>query len=95
MSSEDFGAALREVAETLGQEQAFSLANSYILMEIVRALALASPDPHKYLADMFERVSFRADQGPIDGESHPVTAQFREAIAQFFSKAGHQLRRQD
>jgi hypothetical protein len=95
MRDEDLGKVLKEFSEALGQLQAFDMANSYILMEIARDLARASPDPHKYLADMFERISARADQGPIDGESHPVNVAFRDAIAQFFLKAEHQLKKRD
>ena len=84
MRDEDLGKVLKEFSEALGQLQAFDMANSYILMEIARDLARASPDPHKYLAEMFERISSRADQGQIEGESDPVVAQFRDSIAQFF-----------
>jgi hypothetical protein len=37
---------------------------------------------------MFERISARADQGPIEKEAHPVNAEFRDAISRFFVTAG-------
>ena len=86
---------LKDVGEVVGQAQAFNRMSSYILMEIVRDIARAQPDPHKYLASMFERISARADKGPIEKEAHPVNAEFRNAIAQFFSKAEHNLKRLD
>lgn len=82
---------LKEVADTLGQAQAFNRANNAILMEVVRDLARMKPNSEKYIADLFERVSARADQGPIEREAHPVNAEFREAIARFFSVAGRKL----
>jgi hypothetical protein len=81
---EDLGAAL-------AQAQAFNRAHNHILMEIVRDIARSQPDPHKYVSDMFERISARADRRPIEREAHPVTAEFRDAIARFFSTAGKNL----
>jgi hypothetical protein len=79
---------MKKMIEALGQAQAFNMAHSYILMEIVRDLARSTPDAQKYLASMFERVSARADQGPIEDEAHPVNAEFRDAISRFFARAG-------
>jgi hypothetical protein len=79
----------------VGQAQAFNRANNSILMEVVRDLARTTPDPHKYIADMFERVSARADQGAIEKEAHPVTAEFRDAISRFFLTAGKNLKKRD
>ena len=91
MNDEEFEAlwkTLKDVSEAVGQAQAFNRMSSYILMEIVRDLARTQPDPHKYLAGMFERISARADQGPIEKEAHPVNAEFRDAISRFFATAG-------
>lgn len=95
MSSEEFNALmalLRRMGESLGQQQAHSMRNSYILQEVVRDLAKTQPDPLRYVAGMFERVSARADQGDPKDEAHPVTAEFREATAQFFEQAGRPFR---
>jgi hypothetical protein len=62
-------------------------------MEVVRDLARITPDPRKYVADMFERVSARADLRPIEREAHPVTAEFRDAISRFFVTAGTNLKK--
>jgi hypothetical protein len=75
----------------LAQPQAFNRAHNHILMEIVRDIARSQPDPHKYVSDMFERISARADRRPIEREAHPVTAEFRDAIASLFSTAGKNL----
>lgn len=83
---------LKDVGEVVGQAQAMNRMNSHILMEAVTDLAKNSPDPHKYLADMFERISARADQGPIEKEAHPVSVEFRDAISRFFALAGKRLR---
>jgi hypothetical protein len=86
---------MKAMADAIGQTQALNRANSYILMEIVRDLARTTVDPHKYISDMFERISARADQGEIEGEAHPVSAEFRDQIARFFSKAAHGLAKRD
>jgi hypothetical protein len=87
-------ATLKEMGDVVGQAQAFNRANSYVLMEIVRDLARTQPDPHKYLAGMFERISARADQGAIEKEAHPVNAEFRDAVSSFFANAGKALNKQ-
>jgi hypothetical protein len=79
---------LKAIGDALGQAQAFNRRNSYILMELVVDLAKARPEPQQYIADLFERVSARADQGPIEDEKHPASAEFRDAVSQFFSLAG-------
>ncbi|AZO69952.1 hypothetical protein [Mesorhizobium sp. M1D.F.Ca.ET.043.01.1.1] len=73
------------------QAQAINQANQYILMEVVRDLASAKQDPERYLSDMFERISARADRGPIEKEAHPVNLEFRNTISMFFAKARHKL----
>ena len=82
---------MEELGAALTQAQAFNRAYNYILMEIVRDIARSQPDPHKYIADMFERISARADLRPIEREAHPVTVEFRDTIANFFSTAGKNL----
>jgi hypothetical protein len=84
---------LKDVGDVVGQAQAFNRSNSYILMEIVRDIARTQADPQKYLADLFERISARADVGPIEREAHPVNAEFRNTISQFFSLAGKNLKK--
>lgn len=82
---------LQEYGDLIGMGQAKDRACLYILMDVVRQLARNSPKPQAYLASMFERISARADQSPVESEGHPVTAEFRETIATFFSVAGHNL----
>jgi hypothetical protein len=85
--TDDEASALKTLAEVVGQTQALNRANSYILMEIVRDIARSQDDPRKYLANMFEKISARADQFPIAQEAHPVNAEFRVTIANFFALA--------
>jgi hypothetical protein len=82
---------LRQLVEAIGQAQAANIRDSFILTEIVRDLAKQHPDPQRYIAAMFERISARADQGSIENESHPVNAEFRDGLARFFSLAGRDL----
>jgi len=56
-------------------------------MEVVRDLAGATPDHDRYLASMFERVSARLDQAPIEQEQETSVANMRESIDIFFVKA--------
>jgi hypothetical protein len=88
---DDLWKTLKEVGAAVGQAQAFNRSNSYILMELVRDLARVQPDPQQYLSDVFERVSARADLGPIEEEAHPSTVEFRNALSQFFVLAGKNL----
>jgi len=91
--AEELWRTLKDIGDLVGQAQAFNRANNSILMEVVRDLARTTPDPHKYIADMFERVSACADQGAIEKEAHPVAAEFRDAISRFFLTAGKNLKK--
>ena len=86
--------ALKKLVDALGQAQAFNQAHSYILTEVVSELARRQPDPEKYLAAMFERISARSDQFPVEKEAHPVNAEFRSVVENFFVHAGKRLRKQ-
>ncbi len=79
--------AFEQLVEIVGQTQAINRANNYILLEIIRDIARSKPDGRKYLTDMFETISARADKFPIDNEAHPVNAEFRSTISAFFSLA--------
>jgi hypothetical protein len=85
--------ALKRLVAAVGQAQGFNQANSFILMEVVCDLARLQPDPEKYLAAMFERVSARGDQGPIEKEAHPAIVEFRYATETFFALAGKRFRK--
>ena len=84
---------IRNITEALGQAQAINQVNNYILVEIVCDLAKTTPDPHKYLANMFERISARADQGPVEQEAHKVNAEFRLKLSTFFATADRALKK--
>jgi hypothetical protein len=88
MADDDF---FQKVNEALIASQSRMLAHHYILTEVVYDLARTQPAPKKYLANMFERVSARMDQTPIEEEAPPVNAAMRDVVARFFSKAGQHL----
>jgi hypothetical protein len=77
---------LREMADLIGQAQAINQAQSYILLEIVRDIARSQPDPHKYISNMFEKVSALADKVVPNSE-------FRWQIETFFQLAGKEFRK--
>ena len=83
---------LRSLQFAVGQCQAMNIANLYILTEVVTDLATATPDPEKYLAGMFERISARSDNEPIEKEGHPVNVELRETISGFFAVITKRLR---
>ena len=88
MDDEERAAAMDRLAEGVRQAQAVSLANSSVLREIVRDLAAVAENRHGFLADMFERISARADRLPIDGQSNAalVSGLFRQEVAKFFAE---------
>jgi hypothetical protein len=63
-----------------------SLANNYLLAEIVHDLADAKKNRHGYLIGMFERISARADQLPIDKQSPLTNDLLREELSKFFAE---------
>ncbi len=81
---------MERIAEGLIVAQSLALANQFILMEIVRDLARTQADPNRYLAGLFEKISARMDQSPLDQEK-PVDAEMRDTIERFFAKARHRL----
>ena len=87
--NEELSAALEKLAESSRRAQAVSLANSYVLREVVRDLADAARNRHGYLADMFERIGARADRLPLDPQSNPalIGNLFRQELAKFFAEA--------
>jgi hypothetical protein len=80
-----------EFGKIVGQTQAMSLANSYILMEVVREMARKESDPAALLSKMFENASARLDQQPVEKEAHPVSLEIRRSLEVFFTKAGRGL----
>ena len=75
---------VRSITEAIRSAQARNLAFSYILTEIIVDLARTSGDPDRYLAAMFERISARMDQDPIEKDAHPVKGEMREVISHLF-----------
>jgi hypothetical protein len=65
------------------------MAHGYILLEIVRDIAVTKTDRRHYLSHMFERVMSRWEKsGPLDREAHPVSAEVRWTFENFFGLAG-------
>ncbi|WP_158814181.1 type II toxin-antitoxin system HicB family antitoxin [Methylocapsa sp. S129] len=88
IDDKDLSARLEKLADCIRHTQAVSLANNYLLAEIVRDLADGARNRHDYLAGMFERISARADQLPIERQSNPiiVSGLFREELSKFFAQ---------
>jgi hypothetical protein len=78
---------VRGVNELLLKINSKTQANECILMEVVRALAEQSNDPHELLSKLFERVSARLDQIPAEYESRPSMIETRKSVSSFFAKA--------
>ena len=89
MDDDERSAVLGKLAESVRQAQAASLVNRHVLREVVRDLADAARNRHGYLADMFERISARADRWPLDPQSNPalIGGLLREELAKFFAEA--------
>jgi hypothetical protein len=75
-----------KIADSVRCVQAVSLANNYLLTEIVRDLANAANNRHDYLVSMFERISALADQLPTENQSHLLNDLFREELSKFFAE---------
>lgn len=106
LNDKELAAILERLAESARHTQAMSLANNYLLAEIVGELADGARNRHDYLAGMFERISARADRLPLERQSNPIIVGglFREELSKFFAQIarspsaprdGDQPRRQD
>jgi hypothetical protein len=83
---DEAAAVLNKIRESLRQVQAKQLAQEYLLFELMRDVSGAMEDRRAYLSELFERISARADQSPLDRESHPLIVAFRKEISDFFAK---------
>jgi hypothetical protein len=87
-----FAAVVKRISDAVGYTQALALANQFILLEIVRDIALTTEAPDDYLASKYERVMARWEQAEdLDKPEHAVSVQWRETVARFFVKARHRL----
>jgi hypothetical protein len=86
MDDKELSAIDAEFAESLRRVRAVSLANNFVLTEIVRDLADAAKNRHGYLVGMFERISARADQLPFEKQSHRINDLFREELSKLFTQ---------
>lgn len=87
MDDDPLAVMFKEMGDAIGIAQAIALGTQFILLEVVRELAKTQPDPHAFIAGLFEKVSARLDQMPIEEESRPATIEMRRSISTFFSKA--------
>lgn len=67
---------------------AAGLFGEYMLMELVLEVARSSNDPHGRLAELFDRVSLRAQRGCVATDKNSVLMQFRRHAEHFFVMAG-------
>ena len=77
--------ALATLMKLYAEIRAMQRFHDYLLLEILRDVAGNMPDRHAYLSGLFERVSARADQMPIESEAHPLVSGFRDAASNFFA----------
>lgn len=78
--------------KAIGDCQARAIAHDYILFEIAKDVAATNSEPQRYLADVYERVMSRWERsGPLESESHPVSAEVRWTFENFFGLASKGL----
>ena len=86
MGDEELSAVEQIIVDAVRRTHALNLVNNYLLAEIVRDLADAANNRHDYLLGMFERISARADQLPIERQSRLTNDLFREELSKFFAR---------
>ena len=86
LSNEEIEALFSGITDSLGYEQARGQFMIYLLNEIVTDIAGTQSDPTNWLSSLFERISARADQSPVEEEAHVVRARFREIAERFFAQ---------
>jgi hypothetical protein len=86
MDNEELTGLLKEIADSMRRAQALSLANSFVLAEIVRQLADAATNRHDYLVGMFERLSARAERARFDEHARPANGLLRVELSKFFAE---------
>lgn len=82
---DDIKASLSKFLELYVKLRAKQVFHGYLLVELLRDVAGNMPDRHAYLSDLFERISARADQMPIESEAHPSLSGVRSAASDFFA----------
>jgi hypothetical protein len=86
MGDGELSAVEQKIVDSLRHTHALNLVNNFLLAEIVRDQTGAASNRHDYLVGMFERFSARADQLPIDTQSHLANDLFREELSKFFAQ---------
>jgi hypothetical protein len=86
MGDEELSAVEQKIVDSVRHMHALNLVNNYLLAEIVRDLADAANNRHDYLVGVFERISARADQLPVEKQSHRISDLFREELSEFFAQ---------
>jgi hypothetical protein len=85
MGEGELPAVEQKIVDSVRHTDALNLINNYLLAEI-RDLADAARNRHDYLVGMFERISARADQLPIERQSLLTSDLFREELSKFFAQ---------
>jgi hypothetical protein len=83
----------KSVIDILAQTQGTSMAVYDILLEVVMRIASAQPDPSAFLKSMYEAISAKLDQTPLETEKKAASGHEREALSTFFSVAEKAVRR--
>jgi hypothetical protein len=75
------------VVETLATVQGSGLATYHILLELVIGVARAQPNPSAFIKGMYESVSAKLDQTPLEMATKRASSEERETLSTFFSVA--------
>ena len=86
MDDKELSAILGDLACSLRHAQAVSLANTRLLVEIVRDLANGEKNRHDYLIGMFDRIGARVGRPPNEDQSRLIDGLFREELSKFFAE---------
>jgi hypothetical protein len=90
---DDLSDAFKLMVDGLAQTQGSGLAVYHILLELVARLANTQPDPSGFLKSMYETISAKIDQNPLEVQQKAASGYERETISTFFSVAENTIRR--
>jgi hypothetical protein len=84
--------AFAALIKAVGDLQARTTIQHYILQELFWTIAPAVTKPDRFAATMFESISARMEQGENIGAGieHPVEAEMRDYLQRFFTLVGNQ-----
>jgi hypothetical protein len=81
------------LVDALINTQGTGLAVYHILLELVIRMAQIQPDPSVFIKSMYESVSAKIDQIPLETQKKRASDAERETLSTFFSVAERAVRR--